>query len=80
MILDDKRFLWMTTEGGLVRFDGQYFKVYTHYNEPAIMNDRFAAVIKSMDGNYYTYEQASNIFEIKNGGINIVQKLSLIHI
>lgn len=74
MILDDKRFLWMTTEGGLVRFDGQYFKVYTHYNEPEIMNDRFAAVIKSMDGHYYTYEQASNIFEIKNGGINIVQK------
>jgi len=74
MVLDNNRFLWMTTEGGLVRFDGQYFKVYTHYNEPAIMNDRFATVVKSMDGNCYTYEQAGNVFEIKNGGIYIVQK------
>lgn len=73
MLLDDNRFLWMTTEGGLVRFDGQNFKVYNHYTEPSILNDRFATVVKSMEGKYYTYEQASTVFEIKNGGIQLLQ-------
>ncbi len=74
MVLDDNRFLWMTTEGGLVRFDGQNFKVYNHYSDPSILNDRFASVVKSMEGKYYSYEQASTVFEIKNGDIHMVQQ------
>jgi ligand-binding sensor domain-containing protein len=40
MAMDDKRFLWLSTEGGLVRFDGQQFKVYNQTNHPGIRNNQ----------------------------------------
>src|SRR6187401_217668 len=40
MIMDDNGFLWMTTEGGLVRFDGVNFKVFNHANTAIMKTDR----------------------------------------
>ncbi len=67
MLMDNDRFLWMTTEGGLVRFDGQFFMVYNHSNTPEIQNDRFLSVIKTIDGNFVAYDQARSTFKIENG-------------
>ncbi|MBL0342773.1 MAG: hypothetical protein IPP71_18915 [Bacteroidetes bacterium] len=67
LLMDDDRFLWMTTEGGLVRFDGQAFKVYNHLNTPAIKNDRFISVLKTMNGDFVAFDQAQSTFKITNG-------------
>ncbi|HMT28038.1 MAG TPA: triple tyrosine motif-containing protein, partial [Bacteroidia bacterium] len=74
MLMDDNRYLWMTTEGGIVRFDGQFFKIFNHYNTPEILNDRFSSVLKTQDGKYLTFEQSRTVFEIKNGNLVLIQK------
>lgn len=67
MVMDNDRFIWLTTEGGLVRFDGQFFKVYNHNNTSSIQNDRFVSVIKTMNEKFIAYDQAKSTFEIVNG-------------
>src|SRR5690349_21528413 len=56
MVMDKNRYLWITTEGGLVRFDGQQFRVYNHFNNPEIINDRFRNIIKTYDGQILTID------------------------
>ena len=44
LLLDRKKFLWIATEDGLVRFDGQRFKVYNTSNTPILKSNRFSII------------------------------------
>ena len=67
MVMDDSRYLWMSTEGGLVRFDGQHFITYNHHNHPGIGNDRFMSILKTPNNKLFVNEWSGNAFLIKNG-------------
>lgn len=70
MAMDDKRFLWLSTEGGLVRFDGQQFKVYNQTNHPGIRNNRFMSIKKTSDNHLVVNEWRGNTFGIEGGKIS----------
>lgn len=44
LLLDRNNFLWIATENGLVRFDGQRFRVYNTSNTPFLQTNRFAII------------------------------------
>jgi signal transduction histidine kinase len=44
LLLDRNNFLWITTENGLVRFDGQQFLLYNASNTPFLQTNRFGAI------------------------------------
>jgi signal transduction histidine kinase len=44
LLLDRNDFLWITTENGLVRFDGQQFLLYNASNTPFLQTNRFGAI------------------------------------
>ncbi|HSC38554.1 MAG TPA: two-component regulator propeller domain-containing protein, partial [Chitinophagaceae bacterium] len=44
LLLDQKKFLWIATEDGLVRFDGQRFRVYNTANTPILKSNRFSVI------------------------------------
>lgn len=67
MVMDESRYLWMSTEGGLVRFDGQHFITYNHHNHPGIGNDRFMSILKTPNNKLFVNEWSGNAFLIKNG-------------
>jgi signal transduction histidine kinase len=46
-LLDKNDFLWITTQNGLVRFDGRRFRIYDKSNTPAIRSNRFAIIGES---------------------------------
>ena len=43
-------FLWIATEGGLVRFDGVAFVVLTHANTPGLPSDLIDNLMEDRDG------------------------------
>ncbi len=65
--MDNDRFLWMTTEEGLVRFDGRNFKVYNQNNHPGINNDRFRFILRTLDNQLVVSELSGSAFLLKNG-------------
>lgn len=46
-------FLWIATEGGLVRFDGVDFKVMTHARVPALPSDLVDDLMEDRDGDLW---------------------------
>jgi len=47
LLLDKNNFLWVTTQNGLVRFDGRRFRLYDKSNTPAIKSNRFSVIGES---------------------------------
>ena len=47
LLLDKNDFLWITTQNGLVRFDGRRFRLYDKSNTPAIRSNRFSVIAES---------------------------------
>lgn len=41
LLLDRNNFLWISTENGLVRFDGQHFRIYNTTNVAGLRSNRF---------------------------------------
>ena len=50
LLLDKNDFLWITTQNGLVRFDGRRFRIYDKFNTPAIRSNRFSVIAESSQG------------------------------
>jgi signal transduction histidine kinase len=50
LLLDTHNFLWVTTQNGLVRFDGRRFRIYDKSNTPAIRSNRFSVIAESSKG------------------------------
>jgi ligand-binding sensor domain-containing protein/two-component sensor histidine kinase len=46
-------FLWIATEGGLVRFDGYEFVVYDTRNTPALQSNNINALLEDADGSLW---------------------------
>src|SRR5262245_39429248 len=49
MAFDSNGFLWLATEMGMVRFDGQHFREYTMANTPALYSNR-CYMVSSVNG------------------------------
>jgi signal transduction histidine kinase len=53
LLMDNNHFLWIATHKGLVRWDGQRFKVYNTSNTPAIKSNRFPLISETIRGKIY---------------------------
>ncbi|HNL65466.1 MAG TPA: ATP-binding protein [Ferruginibacter sp.] len=62
---DEKtEFLWMSTEAGIVRFNGVDFKSFTKENMPEIGSERMLFIVRNNSGSIYTSDQPGNVFLI----------------
>ncbi len=63
---DDKTgFLWIITEGGLVRFNGVEFKSYNKEKISPIAPEKQVYAVKNYDGGIFISDGSGNIFEVK---------------
>ncbi|PQJ08993.1 hypothetical protein CJD36_021550 [Flavipsychrobacter stenotrophus] len=46
-------FLWIATEAGLVRYNGQHFSIFNNENQPKIISDKVFPLCKRPDGNIF---------------------------
>lgn len=68
--LDKNGFLWVATESGLLRFDGQQFKLYDRNHFPLIKSNRIGTIglmkdslifFFDEDGNYYFFNKQQEL-------------------
>ncbi|MGR6087320.1 MAG: ATP-binding protein [Arcticibacter sp.] len=75
MFMDKNRFLWMTTEGGLVRFDGFDFDIYNTSNIKGLTNDRLGYLIPAASGELYADDIDGNILKIADSKVRMAHKV-----
>ena len=69
LLLDKYNFLWISTENGLVRFDGQRFRIYNTANVPGLRSNRFdvLSAAEGQDIRLTTSFDISQIYKITPG-------------
>lgn len=64
--IDKHGFMWLATELGLVRFDGEHFKIFNTSNSPAITSNRIQRVYKMGDELYMLDGELGGIIHINS--------------
>lgn len=59
-------YLWLTTESGLVRYDGSKFKVFNKSNNQSIVTDHFKWISNTLNGKLIASDKRGNLFLITN--------------
>ena len=60
--LDKNGFLWVATEGGLVRFDGQKFRLYDREHYPVLVSNRIIDITPAQDGRMCFMDEHKNAY------------------
>ena len=60
-------FIWLTTFGGLVRFDSVNLQVFNTVNTPALRTSRFSNLIEDTDGALWISADAYGVVRDQNG-------------
>ncbi len=77
---DEKtEFLWLSTEAGIVRFNGVDFKSFTKQNMPEIGSERMLFLVRNEAGNIYTSDQPGNIFQIDQSRPVLWKKTAIVN-
>lgn len=65
-------YLWLGTFGGLARFDGVRFKIYTSSNTPALKSNRITALTTDREGTLWIGTERGEIICHKAGKFNLI--------
>ncbi len=66
LVFDTRGFLWMATEGGIVRFDGQNFRVINTNDHPPIKNQRFSHALALNDTSILFIDLLNGLYLLAN--------------
>jgi signal transduction histidine kinase/ligand-binding sensor domain-containing protein len=67
-------YIWLTTQEGLVRFDGVRFTVFNRSNTPAITNNRMSGAFADRRGRIWMSTEAGEILSYQKGVFSIAMK------
>jgi signal transduction histidine kinase len=73
-------FLWLATESGIARFNGETFKTFNRYNFSQISDDRIKFIIPDINGNLYAQASKGEVFSIKENKLEFVSNASYSHV
>jgi ligand-binding sensor domain-containing protein len=59
-------YLWMSTQFGIVRFDGETFRVFTTDNLKGLTSNRIRVCARSFDGSIYFLDENHVIIKVKS--------------
>ena len=59
------QFLWIATEGGLVRYDGSNFKIFNHKTSPSTLTERLIDLYQNKYNDIYFTNETGALFTIK---------------
>ncbi|WP_298713893.1 two-component regulator propeller domain-containing protein [Chitinophaga sp.] len=65
---DPEGYIWLATEGGLVRYDGLHFRLRNAEN-PALRNNRFYYIYHDLDGRFSAMNYDNEVVRIEKGEV-----------
>lgn len=71
-------YLWLGTFGGLARFDGVKFKIYTTANTPELKSNRIHALATDQTGTLWIGTERGEVIYLKNGKFTRIDNSKLI--
>ncbi|CAM2007903.1 sensor histidine kinase [Acanthopleuribacter pedis] len=71
---DDRGYLWIGTQEGLVRFDGVSFRIWHKYNSPALTNQDFRALTLDGAGRLIAGNRAGQLLRMDQGSLVAILK------
>lgn len=74
MMMDHYGLLWMVTESGIVRFDGNHFKTFNTSNCSALINNRLSNIYKTSGNNLVVNDECGSLLLIRENRIIPVKK------
>lgn len=77
MQMDEDNFMWLATEGGLVRFDGVNFKTYREYGHIPMKSDRIRGISKTISNQILAYDVLGNTYQIKKRNLILIDSSSI---
>ncbi len=63
-------YLWLVTDGGLLRFDGIRFTIYNFENTPVIKSNILRELLVSSDGSLWIAAMEGGLIRLKNGNFS----------
>jgi len=60
-------FLWIGTEGALVRFDGTSFEPFSRADTPEFLNNEVTSLAQSLDGSLWVATREPGLYRVKKG-------------
>jgi signal transduction histidine kinase len=72
MAFDEHGFLWMTSEGGLLRYDGLNFRTFARATSPVVVEDRMRHLLRSPEGRLYVNDGAQSLYRLEDGRLSLV--------
>ena len=67
-------YIWLTTQEGLVRFDGVRFTVFNRSNTPAITNNRMSGAFADRGGRIWMSTEEGEILSYEKGVFSLAMK------
>lgn len=74
MMMDNHGLLWLVTEAGIARFDGNHFKTFNVSNSSVLIDNRLYGVYKMADNTLAVNDVCGSLFLIRNNSITRVRE------
>ncbi|MBX3244556.1 MAG: hypothetical protein KF685_08895 [Acidobacteria bacterium] len=74
MIQSRDGYIWLTTFGGLARYDGFKFKVFTTGNTPELTNNRLTSLYEDKEGTIWIGSEDGDVIRYRNGVFDTIFK------
>lgn len=72
--IDSSGYLWLTTEGGVARFDGKRFSIFDSHNTPFFVSNRFVSIERDWQNNLYANDAHCGFYKLQYNRIELINK------
>lgn len=72
LAFDSSGYLWITTEGGLVRYDGRSMRVFSTRTDTVLRDDRMRYLLMDRSGALFVNDAIGSLYRVRTGALQLV--------